>query len=101
MGRFAGGFDGGFGANETTTSRCCDPKAVRIEIEGETVGYLSRENARDYRDALRRAGHPRLARATCKANIRGGWDRGPDDRGHFGVWLDIPIQKQPLRQKRG
>lgn len=27
-----------------------DPKAVRIDIRGETVGHLSRELARDYRD---------------------------------------------------
>jgi hypothetical protein len=26
-----------------------DPLAIRVDIEGETVGYLSRENARMYR----------------------------------------------------
>ena len=66
-----------------------DPLAVRIDIQGKTVGYLSRETARAYRDRLREAGHPRLV-GVCKAVIRGGWDRGPHDRGYFGVWLDLP-----------
>jgi hypothetical protein len=60
-----------------------DPKAVRIEIEGKKVGYLSRSMARRYR--------MRFARRTvyCKARIVGGWDRGANDTGNFGVRLDI------------
>jgi len=55
-----------------------DPQAVRVDIEGKTVGYLSRETAREYRTRLRQTGHPRLV-GVCKATIRGGWDRGAKD----------------------
>ena len=66
-----------------------DSKAVRVDIEQQTVGHLSRNVARGYRKRLKQAGHPQLV-SICDAVIRGGWDRGPDDRGHFGVWLDLP-----------
>jgi hypothetical protein len=66
-----------------------DSLAVRVEIRGCIVGHLSRENAREYRRQLKKAGHPALT-ASCKALIVGGWDRGGGDRGHFGVRLDLP-----------
>lgn len=68
-----------------------DPMAVRIDIHGLTVGYLSREDARSYRQRLEEAGHPDLI-GVCAAVIRGGWDRGHGDKGHFGVWLDLPVE---------
>ena len=68
-----------------------DRKAVRVDIEGRTVGYLSREFARSYRDRLKQAGHPDLV-GICKAVIVGGWDRGKRGRGHFGVRLDLPYE---------
>jgi hypothetical protein len=66
-----------------------DPDAVRVDIKGETVGYLSRENARQYRNRLIEEGYPHVV-AKCMANIRGGWDRGHGDKGYFGIWLDVP-----------
>lgn len=66
-----------------------DRKAVRIDIQGKTVGYLSRELAHEYRKRLTEAGHNKLT-GVCNAVIRGGWDRGGGNRGHFGVWLDLP-----------
>jgi hypothetical protein len=66
-----------------------DEMAVRVEIDGKTVGYLSRENARQYRAQLKRAGHENLI-GRCDAVIRGGWDRGRGKTGHFGVKLDLP-----------
>jgi hypothetical protein len=60
-----------------------DANAVRVEIDGRTVGYLARPDAVDYRRLHRR----RLMR--CPAVIRGGWDRGVGDRGSFGVCLDL------------
>lgn len=66
-----------------------DKKAIRVDIGGRTVGYLSRENARQYRKRLKEAGHPGIT-ATCSAMIVGGWDRGDGDTGHFGVKLDLP-----------
>ena len=70
-----------------------DSQAIRVDIQGHTVGYLSRENARKYRRELSQAGHPGIA-ASCTARIVGGWDCGPDDRGYFGVRLDLPAEKQ-------
>jgi hypothetical protein len=66
-----------------------DKRAVRVDINGRTVGYLSKPDARTYRKCLAKDGHGR-ASAMCRAIIRGGWDRGDGDRGHFGVLLDLP-----------
>lgn len=67
-----------------------DGDAVRVEIDGRPVGYLSREHAKQYRRSLASSGHPRI-NAFCQAKIRGGWDRGDADRGHYGVYLDVPM----------
>lgn len=66
-----------------------DNKAIRVEISGMTVGYLSREEARYYRERMQAAGHAGMT-ATCKAKITGGWYRGKEDIGNFGVTLDLP-----------
>lgn len=66
-----------------------DNKAVRVDIDGKTVGYLGRESARQYRAKLQKAGYPGIT-ATCAALIVGGWDNGKGSRGHFGVKLDLP-----------
>lgn len=67
-----------------------DNQAVRVEISGLTVGHLSREVARSYREQLKRSGHPR-AIGVCQAMIKGGWKRKDGNTGHYGVWLDIPV----------
>jgi hypothetical protein len=41
-----------------------DKQAVRVDISGQTVGYLDRDNARAYRKELKRTGHPAIT-ATC------------------------------------
>jgi len=69
-----------------------DSKAIRVEIENVTVGYLNREDARIYRHQLKKRGYPRLT-VTCDAMIRGGWKRGFFDKGDFGVVLDLPIER--------
>ncbi|MFC2081089.1 hypothetical protein ACFLR8_02645 [Bacteroidota bacterium] len=66
-----------------------DAQAVRIEIEGLTVGHLNRDDARNYRKQLADSGNPGID-AVCSAIIVGGWDRGDGDTGYFGVKLDIP-----------
>jgi hypothetical protein len=66
-----------------------DSQAVRIDVNDKTVGYLPRHSACEYRIRLREAGYPHLL-GHCNAEIRGGWDRGPQDRGYFGIWLDLP-----------
>lgn len=68
-----------------------DPLAVRIEIGRETVGHLSRDNARLYRRHLRREGRDLPSPSvTCDAVIRGGWNWSDDRPGNYGVWLDLP-----------
>ena len=66
-----------------------DANAVRIEIEGELIGYLSRDNARRYRADLAAAGQPR-ATVRCKARIVGGFETESGEPAHFGVRLDLP-----------
>lgn len=67
-----------------------DSQAVRVDINGKTVGYLSRTHARQFRREMAKAGNTGCD-AICAARIRGGWDRGTDDRGSFGVRLDVAV----------
>lgn len=63
-----------------------DSKAVRVDIDGRTVGYLSRDLARQYRKQIS------VGTMTAPAVIVGGWNRGGDDSGHYGVKLDLPLE---------
>jgi hypothetical protein len=67
-----------------------DNMAVRVDIRGRTVGYLSRNDARSYRQQLKKLGHERIV-CRCDAMIVGGWRRSRADQGHFGVKLDLPV----------
>lgn len=68
-----------------------DAKAVRVDIEGRTVGYLTRRNARDLRAQMARIGVT-STRLTTPALIVGGWTaREGEDPGYFGVKLDLPM----------
>lgn len=67
-----------------------DNLAVRIDIEGKTVGYLSRPFARLVRETVAEAGYAGVP-VRCNAVIRGGWDRGSRGKGHYGVRLDFPM----------
>ncbi len=67
-----------------------DNQAVRVAIGGNTVGYLSRKDARSYRKQLKQLGHERIL-CKCNAMVVGGWQRSRTDRGHFGVKLDLPV----------
>jgi hypothetical protein len=66
-----------------------DPNAVRVEIENELVGYLSRDNARRYRADLAAAG-THDAKVRCRSRIVGGFETASGERAHFGVRLDLP-----------
>ena len=68
-----------------------DNLAVRVDIGGSTVGYLSRENARKYRNYLEHKGHRNVV-GTCPAIIVGGWHRSKTDIGSFGVKLDLVLR---------
>lgn len=64
-----------------------DPNAVAVWIEGKTIGYLSRDNAEVLQPEISRLHRQHDRPVACRARIVGGWDRGPGDRGHFGVRL--------------
>ncbi len=62
---------------------------VRVLIEDRGVGRLQLEDAERFRAAVEEAvSHD--GRASCHARIRGGWDRGRDDVGLFGVVVLLP-----------
>lgn len=62
-----------------------DEWAVQVLVGGELVGYLRRGTNREWHLRARREGPIR-----CRALIVGGWDRGPHDRGHFGIRVWAP-----------
>jgi len=74
-----------------------DPLAVRVDIGGQTVGHLAREMARTYRERLAAIGQVQPVFA-CHAWVRGGWDRGGDDVGHYGVRLNVNLTGAPVPQ---
>jgi len=65
-----------------------DDKAIRVDIDDMTVGYLSREDARSFR---RRLGAKKLTNqvTTCDAIIHGGFIRKNGERAFYGVSLAI------------
>jgi hypothetical protein len=62
---------------------------VAVLLEGRPVGRLRREDAERLRPAVEEAIDEHGV-ATCRALVRGGWDRGRDDVGLFGVVLLLP-----------
>lgn len=60
------------------------PMAVRVEVQGQTVGYLTHRQAVQFRKRSQAA-------VDCGAKIVGGWDRGHGDTGHFGIRLDLTL----------
>ena len=69
-----------------------DKNAVRVEVNGLKVGYLSREIAPIYRQQLIDGGHPRAV-GIVQAQIRA-YRKG------YGLWLDIPVQVvEPATEK--
>lgn len=66
-----------------------DPQAVAVLIGGRIVGHLPRAAARAYRPLIERAIGATGA-ATCRAEIRGGWERPHGDVGRFGVVVHLP-----------
>jgi hypothetical protein len=72
-----------------------DKNAVKVEVAGLTVGYLSREDAINYLKELADLGFRGKA-TTCRAKIVGGWSNNRST-GSFGVKLDLPT---PLDVRR-
>jgi hypothetical protein len=64
-----------------------DSNAVRVEIDGEKVGYLSRENAFKWRGKMMGEGFSDAV--SCPASIR--WDKAFTEEGSYGVRLDVDL----------
>lgn len=72
-----------------------DRKAVAVQADGQTVGHLSRADARAYGSVLGKlAAEGKVA--YCNGTVRGGWDRGGTDRGDFGLSLDLASSEYAL-----
>jgi uncharacterized protein YukE len=65
-----------------------DSKAMAVKIQGRTVGYLSREDARSFRRRLGKKGLTGTV-TTCEAKIVGGGTRKNGEKLHYGVKLNI------------
>ncbi len=69
-----------------------DKDAIRVVVNGGTVGYLSRESASLYRKRIEQAGKDGLV-VSCNAKVSGGIRIWLFKKTNFGVWLDLPIEK--------
>jgi len=65
-----------------------DRNAVGVQIGGRKVGHLSRADAADLAPVLARLTAAGLV-GYGRADVYGGWDRGPTDRGDYGITLYI------------
>jgi hypothetical protein len=65
-----------------------DKSAVAVSVNGSTVGYLSRDDARSFRRRLGSKGLTGVV-TTCGAVIRGGGQKSDGTRMFYGIWLDI------------
>ena len=71
-----------------------DANAVRVDVASSPVGHLSREDAPRFHAIIQRLAKAGLP-ATCRAQLTGGWDQGPSDRGLIGV--EIHTGRRPSR----
>jgi len=62
---------------------------IEVDIEGVPVGVLDNVNAVRYTPRIE-SSLDEEGGATCRAIIRGGWDRGKGDVAPFGVVLELP-----------
>lgn len=84
------------GAHQTVLARLepeddnpFDADAVAVRIGDHPVGHLPRDAAGRYRPLIERT-IATSGEATCRAEIRGGWERSGGDVGRFGVVLSLP-----------
>jgi hypothetical protein len=64
-----------------------DKNAVRVDINGETVGHLSRKNAILWRSKM--ISDKQLGTVKCPAKIS--WDQNFTEGGSYGVWLNLDL----------
>lgn len=76
-----------------------DPNAIRVEIQGRTVGYIDRAQASQWAprmDVL--SADARMA--LVPAIIMGGWHRSASDHGAYGVRIARPDLPRKPRAKK-
>ncbi|WP_374571571.1 HIRAN domain-containing protein [Phenylobacterium sp.] len=66
-----------------------DKNAIRVDIDGQTVGYLKRDHAARYAKRLAEEGLSGEI-LDVRAYITGGWRTNQHDKGFFGVQLETP-----------
>jgi hypothetical protein len=66
-----------------------DPDAVEVRIADHVVGRLRRDTARRYRAMFAYTAREQGV-VNCVARVVGGWDRGRQDVGAFGVRILVP-----------
>jgi hypothetical protein len=64
--------------------------AVAVEISFKIVGYLSKADARLYRQRLSQLGASDVT-GECRANIKGGFTKRSGEQADFGVRLDLDL----------
>lgn len=69
-----------------------DKNAIRVVVNGGTVGYLSPENSSLYRKKIEKAGQDGII-VSCKARILGGKNVWLFKKTKFNVWIDLSIEK--------
>ena len=73
-----------------------DRQAVAVQIEGRTVGYLSKRRAKQWRSAIKSLGYTGSP-IQVSAEIVGGWQKpkrdGTIDTGSLGVRLDFQLDE--------
>jgi hypothetical protein len=68
-----------------------DPgNAVRVEIDGKTVGFLAQHDAMLYRQRLLAIGLPSIV-GICAASIAGGWLLQDGTQADFNIRLDLDL----------
>jgi hypothetical protein len=65
-----------------------DANAVGVFIDGRKVGHLAREDASEFWPLVERIQVARRV-AYCRADIYGGWNTSPSDRGDYRVTLYV------------
>lgn len=77
-----------------------DPNAIAVQLAGQTVGYLAREDAVRYRpvmDWCRAQGFVPCARA----DVRGGWRKDDGSSADFGITLYVASPEKILDPRPG
>jgi hypothetical protein len=65
-----------------------DKNAVYCLISGLKVGYISRDENLAIKAIIRKRGSN--GQLNVNAQIRGGWNRGRNDKGNYGVRIQVP-----------